>query len=82
MVVEVQKWDNRQGLRLTRQLLLDAQLYVGDEVDVAVHDGLIVVEFLKRRRGRGNLRDLVKQIPEDHQPREADWGAPAGEEVW
>ncbi len=81
MVAKVQKWGNSQGLRLTRQLLEDAQLSVGDEVDVAVRDGVIVIAPLKHRRGRHSLRDLVKRIPEDHQPREVDWGAPAGREV-
>lgn len=43
MVTKVQKWGNSQGLRLSRQLLDDARISVGDEVDVAVHDGVMHV---------------------------------------
>ncbi len=33
MLAKIQKWGNSQGLRLTKNLLEDAQLDVGDEVD-------------------------------------------------
>jgi len=82
MVAKVQKWGNSQGLRLSKQLLEDAQISVGDQVDVAVHDGVIVVAPLKRLRGKHNLRDLVKRIPKGHRAEEVDWGGPVGEEVW
>ena len=82
MVAKVQKWGNSQGLRLSRQLLEDAKIAVGDPVDVAVHDGVIVVAPLKRRRGKHSLCDLVGRIPEGHEARELGWGGPAGKEVW
>ncbi|MDI6451361.1 AbrB/MazE/SpoVT family DNA-binding domain-containing protein [Anaerobaca lacustris] len=82
MVAKVQKWGNSQGLRLSRQLLEDAKIAVGDPVDVAVHDGVIVVAPLKRRRGKHSLRDLVGRIPEGHEAQELGWGGPAGREVW
>jgi antitoxin MazE len=82
MVTKVQKWGNSQGLRLSRQLLEDAQISVGDEVDVAVHDGVIVVTPTRHRRGKHNLRELVRQIPKGHTSEELDWGRPVGKEVW
>lgn len=82
MVAKVQKWGNSQGLRLSKQLLDDAQISVGDHVDVAVHDGVIVVAPLKRLRGKHSLRDLVKHIPKGHRTQELPWGDPAGKEVW
>jgi len=82
MVTKVQKWGNSQGLRLSRQLLEDAQITVGDEVEVGVRDGVIVVAPVKRPKGRRNLKDLVKRIPKDYQAEELDWGHPAGREVW
>ena len=36
MVTKIQRWGNSQGLRITRQMLEDAHISVGDEVDVAV----------------------------------------------
>lgn len=82
MVTKVQKWGNSQGLRLSKQMLDEAQIAVGDEVDVAVHDGVIVVAPVKRPRGKLSLQYLVRQIPKDYKAEELDWGGPAGKEVW
>jgi len=82
MVGKVQCWGNSQGLRLSKQVLADANISVGDEVDVAVQDGRIVVTPLKRTRGKVSLRSLVARIPKDYRPQEIDWGEPTGREVW
>jgi len=82
MVTKVQKWGNSQGLRLSRQLLEDAQIAVGDEVEVGVRDGVIVISPARRPRGRHNLQDLVNRIPKEYQAEELDWGRPMGKEVW
>ena len=82
MLAKIQKWGNSQGLRLTKNLLADAQLEVGDEVDISVKDGIIIVTPAKRIRGRHNLKDLVAGIPENYQTDEVDWGEPVGKEVW
>ncbi len=52
MVTKVQSWGNSQGLRLSKQILADAHVSVGDDVDVAVRDGVIVVTPVKRTRGK------------------------------
>ena len=82
MLAKIQKWGNSQGLRLAKNLLADAQLGVGDEVDIRVKDGIMVVTPAKRIRGRHKLKDLVARIPENYQTEEIDWGYPAGKEVW
>ena len=82
MLAKIQKWGNSQGLRLTKNLLADAQLEVGDEVDISVKDGIMIVTPAKRVRGRHNLKDLVAGIPENYQTDEIDWGEPVGKEVW
>jgi antitoxin MazE len=82
MVTRVQKWGNSQGLRLSKELLSDAEIGVGDVVDVAVHEGSIVVTPVRRVRGALDLEQLVTAIPRDYKPGEADWGPPAGGEVW
>ena len=78
MVTKVQKWGNSQGLRLSKQLLDDAQISVGDEVNIAVRDGVIVVAPVKRPRGKHNLQELTRRIPKDYHAEELDWGRPAG----
>ena len=82
MITKVQKWGNSQGLRLSKQLLAEVEISVGDAVDVAVRDGRIVVAPVRRVRGRYDLRELVRRIPRDDQTQEFDWGRPVGKEVW
>jgi len=82
MITRVQKWGNSQGLRLSKELLFDAEIGVGDAVDIAVHDGALVVTPVRRVRGALDLEQLVASIPTGYKPGELDWGLPAGHEVW
>jgi antitoxin MazE len=82
MHAKIQKWGNSQGLRLAKNLLADAQLNVGDEVEISVKEGIMIVAPAKRMRGRHNLKDLVARIPENYQSEELDWREPLGKEVW
>ena len=82
MVTKVQRWGNSQGLRLSRHILEEAHISVGDEVDLAVHDGVIVVAPARRVRGRCNLKELVARIPRNYKPQEVNWGYPVGKEAW
>ena len=82
MVTKIQKWGNSQGLRLAKQVLEDAHISVGDDVDVTVREGLIVVAPARRVRGKRSLQELVSRIPEDYRTEETDWGQPVGKEVW
>ena len=82
MLAKIQKWGNSQGLRITKAVLTDAQLNVGDDVDIAVKDGAIIVTPAQRTRKKYDLKDLVVKIPDGYQAKETDWGEPAGNEVW
>ena len=82
MVTKIQKWGNSQGLRLARQILQDACISVGDDVEVAVREGMIVIAPVRRIRGRQSLQELVARIPKNYKPVETDWGKPVGNEVW
>ncbi|MBL0177470.1 MAG: AbrB/MazE/SpoVT family DNA-binding domain-containing protein [Ignavibacteria bacterium] len=82
MVTKIQKWGNSQGLRLPKQILTEAQLMVGDDVDVSTSDGLIIITAAKPVRVRRSLQDLISKIPKGYRPTETDWGTPVGNEVW
>ncbi len=82
MLTRIQRWGNSQGVRLTRELLSDAGMEVGDGVDVRARDGVLVVTPVRRVRGRVDLAQLVREIPADYEPGEFGWGPPAGEEAW
>lgn len=82
MITRVQKWGNSQGIHLAKELLSDADIGVGDAVDVTAREGTIVITPARRVRGGHDLRELVNRIREDYLPAELDWGSPAGKEVW
>jgi len=82
LVTKIQRWGNSQGLRLAREVLDDARMAVGDDVDVAARDGMIVIVPVRRIRGKQSLQELVLRIPKDYELEETDWGRPVGREVW
>ncbi len=82
MYTKIQKWGNSQGLRLSKNVLEDARLKIGDEVEVVVQEGVIVIAPIRKIRGRYRIEELVAQIPEDYQASEVDWGKPVGKEAW
>ena len=82
MITKVQKWGNSQGLRLSKELLSNVDLSVGDAVEVAARDGVLVITPARRVRGGHDLRQLVKDMPAGYKVEDLDWGPPAGHEVW
>jgi antitoxin MazE len=82
MITKVKKWGNSQGLRIAKQVLEDARILIGDEVDVIARDGTIVIVPLRKVRGKLSLQNLVSRIPKNYEAAEIDWGKPAGREIW
>jgi len=82
MTTKVQKWGNSQGIRLSKAALEDAQIRVGEEVDVIAQPGRIVIEPSVRVRGRYDLEQLISRMPRRTTTKEEDWGPPAGKETW
>jgi len=82
MVTKIQKWGNSQGLRVSKEVLEQVHAAVGDAVEVSVQKGTILIQPIKRLRGKYSLRHLVAQMPKNYKPIEEDWGKPVGKEVW
>ena len=82
MLGKIQKWGNSQGLRFTKSLLQEAQMNVGDEVNVSVQKGRIIVEPAPKVRGKYDLKELVSKIPQDYEVEELDCSKPVGKEEW
>ncbi|MBM3132332.1 MAG: AbrB/MazE/SpoVT family DNA-binding domain-containing protein [Chloroflexi bacterium] len=82
MLTKIQKWGNSQGLRLSKHVLEDVRIAVGDDVEVTTRDGMIVIAPVRRIRGKQRLEDLVARIPEAYKTEDLDWGKPVGREVW
>ena len=82
MLTKLQKWGNSQGVRFTKAILDEAQIRVGDQVNVSVRKGRIIVEPVRTVRGEYDLKDLVSKIPKDYRAEEPDWGPSVGKETW
>lgn len=82
MITKIQQWGNSQGVRLSKTLLSDADIAVGDSVDITIHNGSLVVTPVRRVRGGHDLRALVRRIPKGTKSEELVWGTPVGREVW
>lgn len=82
MHTKIQKWGNSQGLRLTKVMLEEIRAKVGDEVEIYVQEGKIIIEPFIQVRGKYDLKSLVACIPKDYKPIEVEWGKPAGNEEW
>lgn len=76
---QVSRWGNSLGLRLPKSVAQEAQIDEGDNVDVSVDNGAIVI---RPSRPRYSLDDLVKRITPRNRHAESDWGAPTGHDVW
>ena len=82
MLVKVQKWGNSQGIRLSKEVLAEANILVGDALEIITTKEQIVIKPVRKIRGKYDLKDLVSQIPSDYKVQEEDWGSPVGLEVW
>jgi antitoxin MazE len=82
MVTKIQKWGNSQCLRFPKEILKRIHISIGDEVDINVKLGEIVVKPTTRVREKYKLKDLVVGMPSKYTPIEENWGEPVGKEVW
>ena len=82
MVTKIQKWGNGHGLRFSKAILEEAHIKVGDQVNISVKKGQIIVEPVTKVRGKYDLRELVARMPPNYQIEELDWGKPSGKEAW
>ena len=82
MLTKVKKWGNSQGMRFPKFLLKEAHIDVGDDVNISIKEGKIIVEPIKKRRKKFLIKELVSKMPKEYKPEEVDWGAPIGKEEW
>lgn len=82
MITKIQKWGNSQGLRFPKSLLEEIQMQVGDEVELTIHEGHIVVKPVHKIRGRYTLEELLANVVAHDEESEVDWGEPEGKEAW
>jgi antitoxin MazE len=78
MKTQVSRWGNSLGVRISKAVAAAANVEDGDEVDVSVEDGAIVIRPAVRRY---TIEELIADMtPED--AKDVGWGPPVGKEVW
>ena len=79
MTTQVAKWGNSLALRLPKSVAVEARVSEGDDVEVTVKDGTIVISPARRRY---RIEELVKGITVKNRHPETAWGPPVGRETW
>lgn len=84
----VRRWGNSQGIRLTRDLLVQMDLHEDDEILIKVYDGKMIIEKINKPK-YPNLKERIeafyqKPIEEIYieSTPEVDVGKPKGQEAW
>ncbi len=81
MTATIKKWGNSAAVRIPRQILTQAKLEEGSDVEFVLNeDGDITLRAVRNRK---NIRELFADYEEGFfQTEEVDWGEPQGNEVW
>jgi antitoxin MazE len=79
MTALVSKWGNSLGVRLSKAIAAAVNVGEGDEVDVSVQDGAIVIRPAVKRY---TIEELIADIDPGDKAGETDWGPRLGKEVW
>jgi len=80
MITKVQKWGNSLAVRIPRSVVEDTQLKPGETVNLASHDGQIVIAAVRQQRFK--LADLLKGVSSRNKHEEVVTGNPVGQEAW
>lgn len=80
MQVQVKVWGNSQGIRIPKELLLDAGIALNEILDISVSDGVIMLKKAFRHK---TLEERAAEYGGNlNLDGEYDWGEPVGKEVW
>jgi antitoxin MazE len=76
---QVVTWGNSQAIRIPKVVLDEMQIKEGDEVEMIVENGRLMVRPLHPKL---TLESLLAAITPENCHKEIDWGKPVGNEVW
>jgi antitoxin MazE len=73
------KWGNSLALRIPKSVAAELDVQDGDAVDVAVHNGAIVI---RPAAAKYSIEELVEGITPRNRHSKTDWGHRTGRESW
>ena len=80
MQTQVKTWGNSQGVRISKDILQEANLHINDTLDIKVSDGMIILfKSFRHRTLEERAAEFDGQLGLDG---EYDWGDAVGNEVW
>lgn len=80
MEVQVKSWGNSQGIRISKEILQEADIAVNDILDMKVVNGMITL--MKSNRHKTLEERAEKFNGELNLDGEFQWGESIGREVW
>ena len=81
MTAKISKWGNSQGLRMPKDIMDSLHLHVGDNVNITMLDGKVILEPIKKDILNYDLNELISKIPTDYKATE-DFDTIVGKEEW
>ncbi len=80
MQAQIKPWGNSQGIRIPKEILIESGIIVGDDVNIKVSNGTIVIEKSFRHK---TLEERAAEYDGNlHLDGEFDFGEAVGREVW
>jgi len=77
--VAIASWGNSPAIRIPKAMLDELRVDQGDDVDLAVENGRLIVQPVNPKL---TLESLVAAITPENRHDEIDWGPPVGKEAW
>ncbi|MFX4232470.1 AbrB/MazE/SpoVT family DNA-binding domain-containing protein [Aliarcobacter butzleri] len=81
MTAKISKWGNSQGLRIPKDIIETLHLHVGDDVNITILDGKVILEPIKKDILNYDLNDLISKIPSNYRTTE-EFDTIVGKEEW
>ena len=81
MTAKISKWGNSQGLRMPKDIMETLHLQVGDDVNITILDGKVILEPIKKDILNYDLNDLISKIPSNYKASE-EFSSKSGSEIW
>ena len=79
MSVTIQKWGNRQGIRIPKAIVEELRWRENESLAMRAQDGKLIIEPEAKRK---NIKELFADFDGNYSPVEIDWGDPVGDELW
>ena len=79
MTIKIQKWGNRQGVRITKKILDTVKWTEGEQIIIIVDNGKLIMEKAKDKRK--NIKELFADYQGNYEPIDVDWGNSEGNEI-